>query len=224
MYTTKTSCTIPVSRAMKRGIYYTVSISSTNTDKQTADSDAAASFKSQTDQEFILTNENNLMGQFLLMLHAKLSYGLLELSGCSDNTSGLQTSKATLIIAAKDMEKANEFVFKFQKEYLTAYHMPFQIQFIADDDEEIELVLDDYSQDRTITFLSCMPQKMPSLPDNFQTHTGAFLILTRMYLENETLQIQISLQCNSAFTHDYMSAKVCQLTEMMGGSVRKIEQ
>lgn len=215
MYTKKTCCTIPVSRAMKRGLFCHISITS---EILTPDYDSYATY--------VNVYPNNLMGQFLLMLQNKISYGLLELSSNSDKSTSTKTSKAILIIAEKDIKKAEEFVLWFQQKAISQHstnNIVNKIQILTDDEEEIELVLDDYSQDRLITLLAFLPDEFISSETDASKPPICTLHKTRMHLDNEIFQVQISMQTPSELTYEYLLSKVWQLTEMMHGSISSIE-
>lgn len=209
MHTQKIFCSIPVDRAMKRGFFCTITIT------------AAADIDAHKNAFKAYANASDLMGQFLLMLHDKIPYGLLELSGSIIDANTTDTSKAVLIVSEKDIEKANAFSLWFQEHALkcfTGSNGPILLELTVDDEEEIELVLEGYSQSRTVSLLSLMPEAHLSSDNRAHEQTHWILRKEHMHLENEHFQLQLFLQSNSEFMHHYILSKIQQLTEQMGGT------
>lgn len=204
-------CTIPVSRAMKRGLICNVALS------------GLLGGHSGTEIHKGRANANVLMGRFLLMLREELSYGLLELSGGVKENVIPKESKATLIVAEKDIEDLKEAIDTFQKtmnsEYGTSDPDIKLLLSIDDIEDEIELVLDDYSFNRVLTLLTLMPNGVQTMSADLPGLVESSLNNGVMLLENDTFQTRLSIRSSVASIKEYISSQVKQLTEMMEGSV-----
>lgn len=209
LHKSKKTCTIAVSRAMKRGIFCNISIA------------IPLDEHSDTIISRGRANANSLLGRFLLTLQNEISYGLLELSGGEKETVSIKTSLATLIVSEKDIAKLQEFVHRFEQIITLEYGIgnpDIKIQFTADDlEEEIELVLDDYSLDRVLTLLTLMPNGIRIMGADSQEQLFSTLNNDAILLENESFQMHLTIQCSVNSLLEYTTAQVRLLTEMMGG-------
>lgn len=204
-------CTIPVNRAMKRGLLCTITLN------------GLLGGHSGTEIHKGRANANVLMGRFLLTLKEEISYGLLELSGGAKENVIPKESKAVLIVSDDDIEELKETIDEFQKLMETEYGTSdpdIKISFAVDDiEDEIELVLDNPSLDRVITLLALMPNGVQTMSADLPGLVESSLNNGFMLLENDSFQIRLSIRSSVASIKDFISAKVRQLTEMMDGSV-----
>ena len=204
-------CTIPISRAMKRGILCNITLS------------GLLGGHSGTEIHKGRANANVLMGRFLLTLNNEISYGLLELSGGAKENAIPKESKAALIVSEKDIDELKETIEAFQTMMNTEYGTSdpgIRIHLSIDDiDDEIELVLDDYSMNRVLTLLTLMPNGVQTMSADLPGLVESSLNNGVMLLENESFQTRLSIRSSAASIKEYIASQVNQLTEMMGGSV-----
>lgn len=204
-------CTIPISRAMKRGILCNITLS------------GLLGGHSGTEIHKGRANANVLMGRFLLTLNNEISYGLLELSGGAKENVIPKESKAALIVSEKDIDDLKETIEAFQTMMNTEYGTSdpgIRIHLSIDDiDDEIELVLDDYSMNRVLTLLTLMPNGVQTMSADLPGLVESSLNNGVMLLENESFQTRLSIRSSAASIKEYIASQVNQLTEMMGGSV-----
>lgn len=204
-------CTIPISRAMKRGILCNITLS------------GLLGGHSGTEIHKGRANANVLMGRFLLTLNNEISYGLLELSGGAKENAIPKESKAALIVSEKDIDDLKETIEAFQTMMNTEYGTSepgIRIHLSIDDiDDEIELVLDDYSMNRVLTLLTLMPNGVQTMSADLPGLVESSLNNGVMLLENESFQTRLSIRSSAASIKEYIASQVNQLTEMMGGSV-----
>lgn len=204
-------CTIPVSRAMKRGILCNIALT------------GLLGGHSGTEIHKGRANANVLMGRFLLTLNEEISYGLLELSGGAKENVIPKESKAALVVSDKDIDDLKEAIENFQAMMSAEYGTSdpdIKLQLTINDiEEEIELVLDDYSLNRVLTLLTLMPNGVQTMSADLPGLVESSLNNGVMLLENDSFQTRLSIRSSVASIKEFISAKAKHLTEMMGGSV-----
>ncbi len=208
-------CTIPVNRSMKRGILCMLKL------------EGLLGGHSETDIHKVHTNANILMGRFLLYLKESLSYGLLELSGGIKENVISKESSASIIVSEDHINILEKSIKSFQKimeiEYGTS-NPDIKLTLAVDDmEDEIELVLDNDSLDRVLTLLILMPNNTPTMHTGLPELMKSFINNNIMILENESFQIQLSIQSSVESIKEFISAQVRHLTEMMGGSITSLD-
>lgn len=203
-------CDIPIRRAMKTGYYTTLTLT------------GFLGGHSGTEINKGRANANTLLGRLLLFLDEQMPYGLVELSGGSKENAIPKESSATLIIAPKYTNLFADTIQKFRE----SIHQEFQtsdpdICLLTDvdtDEEETELVLDSFSLEKVLTVLNFIPNGVQTMSADLPGLVETSMNLGVIKLENENLQIRVSIRSSVSSAKEYLSLKLKHLLYMMDGT------
>lgn len=203
--------TIPLQRSMKTGIYVHAEIS------------GLLGGHSGGEIHHGHGNALLLMGRFLLNLHEKFSYGLVDFSGGEKENVIPSFCQANFILKSRDLNTLEEELAAFNKALSLEYGTsdPNAVLTVSYDpsEEETELVLAAYSLEKVLTVLNLMPNGVQSMSAELPGLVETSCNMGIANLENEVFHFYISIRSSFASGKEMLSSKIRHLTTMLDGEL-----
>lgn len=200
---------IPLQRSMKTGIYVKASIS------------GLLGGHSGGDIQKGRGNAIRLMGRFLLMLHDKFSYGLIDLSGGEKDNVIPSECSASLIVHPRNLDALQEAAAEFEAAMASEYGTSdpnIQLSLICDtDEEETEFILTSFTLEKVLTILNLMPNGITSISADLPGLVETSCNMGVISLEEETMRFRISVRSSLPSGKEMLSSKIRHLTKMADG-------
>lgn len=200
---------IPLQRSMKTGIYVKASIS------------GLLGGHSGGDIQKGRGNAIRLMGRFLLMLHDKFSYGLIDLSGGEKDNVIPSECSASLIVHPRNLDALHETAAEFEAAMASEYGTSdpnVKLSLICDtDEEETEFILTSFSLEKVLTILNLMPNGIASMSADLPGLVETSCNMGVVSLEEETMRFRISVRSSLPSGKEMLSSKIRHLTKMADG-------
>lgn len=201
--------TIPLQRSMKTGFYVKASISGLLGGHSGGDITKGRG------------NAIRLMGRFLLMLHDKFSYGLIELSGGEKDNVIPSECSASFIVSPRNLDALHETAAEFEAAMTSEYGTSdpnVQLSLICDtDEEETEFILTSFSLEKVLTILNLMPNGIASMSADLPGLVETSCNMGVVSLEEEAMHFRISVRSSLPSGKEMLSSKIRHLTKMTDG-------
>lgn len=207
----RAECNIPIRRVMKTGYYVNLSLT------------GLLGGHSGMEINKGRANANTLLGRFLLLLNEKIPYGLLELSGGTKENAIPKESSAALIISSKHSKIVEDTIAEFQDilrcEFASSDPDICFTGVVDTEEEETELVLDNFSLEKILTILNLTPNGVQAMCADLPGLVETSMNLGITNLENETFQMRVSIRSSVSSMKELLSMKLKHLVYMMDGTI-----
>lgn len=202
---------IPLQRSMKTGIYVKASISGLYGGHSGGDIQKGRG------------NAIILLGRFLLMLHEKFTYGLIDLAGGEKENVIPSECHANLIIHPRNVDDlllmASEFNKVLEAEFGTTDPNGKLILDYDTEEEETELILTTYSLDKVLTILNLMPNGIYSMSADLPELVETSCNMGVANIENENFHFRISIRSSLISGKEMLASRIKHLTHMVDGDL-----
>lgn len=204
-------CDIPLQSSMKNGVYVTAKIS------------GLAGGHSGGDIQKGRGNAILLMGRFLLMLHEKFTYGLIDLAGGEKENVIPSECHANFIVHSRNLEAlemvATEFKEAMKAEYGTSDpNITFTLDY-DEEEEETELVLTNFSVEKVLTALNLMPNGVHAMSADLPGLVETSCSMGVAKIENENFHFRISVRSSLSSGKKMLTSRIKHLVTMLDGNI-----
>lgn len=166
-------------------------------------------------------NANTLLGRFLMELEAKLSFGLIAMSGGSKDNAIPRESKARILLAPTELEAFE----KIRKEALSAYQNEYSVA-----DPSIQLKANYLSEEKCMVFveeckhnalvlLNTLPNGIQAMSMHVPGLVETSLNLGIMTTEENRITYSYAVRSSVSTAKDALIQKMVYLTKYIGGQV-----
>lgn len=168
-----------------------------------------------------LANANTLMGRFLMTLKKACPFDVITMNGGVKENVIPKDGSFSLLVAPEDQAAVEEILDTFNAQLHTEYAT-------ADPDAALVMAsagmadadaLDDVSEEKLITALNLMPNGVQAMCMDLPGLVETSLNMGTVSLTETNLQICFSVRSSVASAKTYITDKVIQMTEFLGGSV-----
>ncbi len=168
-----------------------------------------------------LANANTLIGRFLMTLKKACPFGVITMNGGVKENVIPKDGSFSLFVAPEDQAAVEEILDAFNAQLHTEYA-------VADPDVCLVMAcagmadadaLDDISEEKLITALNLMPNGVQTMCMDLPGLVETSLNMGTVSLTEDNLQICFSVRSSVASAKTYLTDKVIQMTEFLGGSV-----
>ena len=168
-----------------------------------------------------LANANALTGRFLMALKKVCDFKIITLSGGVKENVIPKDAQFSLLINPADLAVAEKELADFNAEIKTEYAAadPNANLVMASAGAADAYVLDDESMDKLITALNLMPNGVQAMCIDLPGLVETSLNMGVITLSEDNLQMCFSIRSSVSSAKAYITNKVTQMTEFLGGTV-----
>lgn len=168
-----------------------------------------------------LANANALTGRFLMALKKACDFEIITLSGGVKENVIPKDAAFSLLISQADLSTAEDVLADFNAEIKAEYAAadPNANLVMASAGVADAYVLDDASKDKLITALNLMPNGVQAMCIDLPGLVETSLNMGVISLTEDNFQMCFSIRSSVSSAKAYITNKVTQLTEFLGGSV-----
>lgn len=166
-------------------------------------------------------NANVILGRFFLFLKKEMDFEIVTMAGGVKDNVIPKNATASFIIAPTNEDAVKEAVNKFNRIINMEYG-------VSDPDVTLELevkdtvscqVLSKQSKEKAITALNLLPNGVQTMSQDLPGLVETSLNLGVMKVDGEGISTCFSVRSSVASAKDYLTLRLEQFTEMLGGKV-----
>ena len=166
-------------------------------------------------------NGNVMLGRFFLFLKDKVDFDIVSMAGGVKDNVIPKNANANFMIAQKDVEAVKNAVAEFNAVISGEYG-------VADPNVAIVLevkdvatckVLSEVSKEKALTALNLLPNGVQTMSQDLPGLVETSLNMGVMKVDEEGISTCFSVRSSVASAKDYLTSRLEQFTEMLGGKV-----
>ena len=166
-------------------------------------------------------NGNVMLGRFFLFLKDKVDYDIVSMAGGVKDNVIPKNANANFMIAQKNVEAVRNAVAEFNAVISGEYG-------VADPNVAIVLevkdvatckVLSEVSKEKALTALNLLPNGVQTMSQDLPGLVETSLNMGVMKIDEEGISTCFSVRSSVASAKDYLTSRLEQFTEMLGGKV-----
>ena len=168
-----------------------------------------------------LANANALMGRFFMALKKACNFDVIILSGGVKENVIPKDAQFSLLVNSADLMVAEDVLNDFNSEIKSEYAAadPNVNLVMASAGVSDAYVLDAESKEKLLTALNLMPNGVQAMCVDLPGLVETSLNMGVVSLTNDNLQLCFSVRSSVSSSKAYITNKITQLTEFLGGSV-----
>ena len=164
-------------------------------------------------------NGNVMLGRFFLYLKNQVAYDLVGIKGGVKDNVIPKNASATCLV--KDVDALREALQTFNESIKSEYGVADPaVELVLEVGSEAEYdVLTDDSKEKVLTALNLMPNGVQAMSQDLPGLVETSLNMGVLEINGTEFSASFSLRSSVSTAKDYLSARLEQITQMLGGSV-----
>ena len=166
-------------------------------------------------------NGNVMLGRFFLFLKDKVDFDIVSMAGGVKDNVIPKNANANFMIAQKDVEAVKNAVAEFNAVISGEYGVadPSIALVLEVKDVATCKVLSEVSKEKAITALNLLPNGVQTMSQDLPGLVETSLNMGVMKIDEEGISTCFSVRSSVASAKDYLTSRLEQFTEMLGGKV-----
>ncbi len=166
-------------------------------------------------------NGNVILGRFFLYLNGKMDYDVINMSGGVKDNVIPKNACASFLVNAEGLENLRSSLADFNTSISGEYGTSDpDVKLVLDVKESVEqLVLSSDAKEKMLTALNLMPNGVQTMSQDLPGLVETSLNMGIVKIDAGCMNISFSLRSSVASAMDYLSAKLEQITEYLGGEI-----
>lgn len=166
-------------------------------------------------------NGNVMLGRFFLFLKEKMQFDIVSMAGGVKDNVIPKNANAIFVVAEADLAVVKSAVDKFNTIISMEYGVtdPNVTLILEVKDKVTSNVLSEESKEKAITALNLLPNGVQTMSQDLPGLVETSLNMGVMQIDGEGISTCFSVRSSVASAKDYLTSRLQQFTEMLGGKV-----
>lgn len=166
-------------------------------------------------------NGNVMLGRFFLFLKEKMQFDIVSMAGGVKDNVIPKNANAIFVVAEADLAVVKSAVDKFNTIISMEYGVtdPNVTLILEVKDKVTSNVLSEESKEKAITALNLLPNGVQTMSQDLPGLVETSLNMGVMQIDGEGISTCFSVRSSVASAKDYLTLRLQQFTEMLGGKV-----
>lgn len=166
-------------------------------------------------------NGNVMLGRFFLFLKEKMQFDIVSMAGGVKDNVIPKNANAIFMVAEADLAVVKSAVDKFNTIISMEYGVtdPNVTLILEEKDKVTSNVLSEESKEKAITALNLLPNGVQTMSQDLPGLVETSLNMGVMQIDGEGISTCFSVRSSVASAKDYLTSRLQQFTEMLGGKV-----